>query len=126
VRGRPVERVIERVRREDGAAWLDHALWRTTKIDPRVVHTFARDPHDLGLLRALKDMAHARRRRAITPEAAAEATAAYFLLAGAALAQHGVVIVGNRPRPLADVLADLGEAAPDPWRATLLRALSRC
>jgi len=113
---RPVDDLIERLRRPDGATWMAQAL---DAFSEQTIGVAAEDvlagrvaPNDLV---AAKEAAKARLADAKTIDDALGATLCYFAAAGAALAHHGEVISSRSRSDLQDVLIDLAAAAPPAW-----------
>jgi len=113
---RPIDRVIARLAGPAGRAWLDdvlsHPALEFAGITP---DQLASAGADLRALRSLKDRAKQTAAEAREEQPRDVAVLLYFLAVAAAMA--------SRPADdLVDVLVDLAEPLPDPWKAMLLEA----
>jgi len=126
---RPVDDLIERLGRRDGARWF-RALLAAGPLgsggaDPE--RLLVEGKASLEIMRSLKESAKALfRERRDDPEARLGSIAAYFLCVAAALVHHGTLICGRDRREVEEVLIDLGVAVPGGWGALLARAAAAC
>lgn len=120
---RPVDDLIDRLRRPDGGAWfertLDGFLGATLS---ETAHALERGRIGTIPLVAAKEAAKTRMVNAPSREAALEATACYFGVVASALAHFGEVITSRGREELDPLLIDLSDAAPPGWSSVFRRA----
>lgn len=125
---RPIDDLIERLSRADGATWFQALCQR-----PPLSSLNALGSAGEGMIQGrasvaqLTELKEAGKQllREPGPEARLTGMAAYFLAVGAALANHGALIC-SRPRAELDpVLLDLATVLPGPWSDMLCRATMR-
>lgn len=112
---RPVDDVIERLRRRDGAEWMLQAL----SSGPLAIEEPAATP-SLGAmpaaqLLACKEACKTLLHHATEVDARQHAILNYFICVAAALIQHRQRICSKGREELDPILLDLAEAAPAPW-----------
>jgi hypothetical protein len=116
---RPVDDLIDRLQRPDGAAWLERALARIPACGSAAMllgHASVKD------LTAAKEHCKLLLRDSSDPELRLAAIAGYFLSIAAGLRHHGVRIGGQGRAELSEILLDLAAAAPPAWRDMLAAA----
>ncbi len=122
---RPIDRLLDRLSDDDGAAWL-------------------RDVLSDGALAILDSVVAARRDRTVTvealttlkeqcksavvgrrdPEASLRAMVGYFFAIAAAIAVFGTIISSRGADELEPILTDLASVTPPDWSSVFERALS--
>jgi hypothetical protein len=121
-RSRPVDRLIERLERADGAEWFEGVIERFTR------HAAGRRASDLldgrlplEAISAAKERAKTLLAEATSPEDELAATACYFTTCAAAQARHHARIHSDESGAVEASLVDLADALPEEW-GTLARA----
>lgn len=120
---RPLDALVERLERPDGASWFTSALARSpvgASEDPAttVLDGGASAPE----LTAAKERAKTAYGVAADEDGRLVALLGYFLAIAAALVHHGAHITSQPRDGLNEQLADLSTALPAPWGAFVERA----
>ncbi len=108
---RPVDLVIERLARTNGAASIAKAVAAAFDLE---IDQILDDRASLVSLRSAKDQA---KRQIEANGNDVVAVALYFLAVSAGLAYHNVNLSSRAGDELLEAIIDLGEASPAPWRA---------
>lgn len=117
VGNRPVDRLVERLRRPDGARWFEQL------IEARPVATLSMPPHE-GLLRGgasladlagLKEAGKAFYAEVSDRDERLRGAGAYFLVVAAALVHHRQRITSQSQQDLDPIFFELSEVCPPPW-----------
>lgn len=119
---RPVDGLIERLGRDDGAEWFDRTLRRLTASPDEPAALFVRGDAGLDSLIAFKEKAKGAVADGPTIEATIEASALYFIAVAAALRHHRRLITTRDRDELAEALIDLAAALAPPWRDLAIEA----
>lgn len=112
---RPVDDVIERLRRRDGAEWMRQALSSGPLALNEPAMTPASGAMPVAQLRACKEACKTLLHHATEVDARQRAILNYFVCVAAALIEHGQRICSKGREELDPILLDLAEAAPAPW-----------
>ncbi|MCC7290776.1 MAG: hypothetical protein IT449_01800 [Phycisphaerales bacterium] len=112
---RPVDDVIERLHRRDGAEWMRQAL----SSGPLALNEPGLNPPSgtmpVAQLRNCKEACKTLLHHATEVDARQRAILNYFICVAAALIQHRQRICSKGRAELDPILLDLAEAAPAPW-----------
>jgi hypothetical protein len=117
---RPIDDVIYRLQQDDGGSWFTDCVLSLMGMTPD-----AGSDTGLDTLEQARDRAKEAMAAAATCDAAAAATAAYFVAIGAALAWHDKLVSTQPAEELRPVLADLAAVVPEPWPEVLMAAAWR-
>ena len=119
---RPVDELIARLRREDGAAWFTRAIDSSpaSACGPATARLLE-GKATLEELRGVKEASKALLHQACDREPRLRCFVSYFLSVAAALVHHCTRIT-SRGDDLEGIFLDLAEAAPAPWADFLARA----
>lgn len=123
---RPIDPLIDRLSRDDGAAWLDAAL-ATESMSALALAVSEPDPGvPLDDLIAIKNAGKEIAAKASSREASLQSMVGYFFSIAGALATHGENISSRTYEDLRPILIDLAAVAPPAWSLLFERAISHC
>jgi hypothetical protein len=112
---RPVDDLIDRLRRPDGSPWLTSALAAALAPGESPRELLIDGGGSLERLRAIKERGKAMLQSFTTPQERLSGLACYFMSIAAALRHHRTPIGGRDDDELRSALLDLAESAPPPW-----------
>ena len=122
---RPVDKLLDRLAGEDGAAWLGDVLGDGSMAILSSPPDDGNDPAiALSQLVSLKEKCKSEALRRATPDASLRAMVGYFFSVAGALALYRVNISSRGEEDLRTILMDLASVAPPDWSAVFERALS--
>jgi hypothetical protein len=123
---RPVDDLIDRLRRSSGGSWLNDALQAgPLKGQGSASELLIDGKATIAQLIAIKDRSKALVKEAVAGELRLAGIAGYFLSIAAGLQHHGKLITTRDHDQLAEILLDLAEAAPEPFKGLLSHAAVR-
>lgn len=123
---RPIDPLLDRLSKDDGAAWLDAAMAKES-LSALAALVGSRDCEaSLEELIAIKDAGKAIAAKASSREASLQSMVGYFFSIAAALALHRENISSRTHEDLRPILIDLASVAPPAWSQLFERAISRC
>lgn len=120
---RPVDDLIDRLKKGDGASWLPVALENgPMRGMGSPVEMLVQGKATAQQCGVIKDHSKVFVRKAVDTDARVAGIAGYFLAIAAGLKHHGLLITTRERAGLRDILLDLAEALPKPYSELVSQA----
>jgi hypothetical protein len=119
---RPIDDLIDWLRRENDASWLERAITGSGLASAAQLAALLDGRTGIEEIIAVKEASKSHLAEAQTSEHALGALAAYALSVASALVHHGRVISTRSRSEWSNVFTDLGEVLPEPWSQLFIRA----